>query len=256
MIRSRLKNNLLQEFYLEDAIKLAKRLFDALPDTLPNVKRFVEVVRMDLATHLADENFTRKKGLYKFSMLLSRSHQHEFESGKCISIDLACTKPSHKLYLIINLAMRRDNDKYQFREPFGRDIRKKMIESQKKALTGVERNLKLGQLKPTMLATVGHVANGIIQPEKKPPIPVKQEKKVIKKTEKVPKKKKGTKRKKGAKKETNSDAEDVEVTKKSKKGDSKTTSKNFKSISDISLAEFDNIRNQFPGMTKIDFCMP
>ena len=84
MIRNRLKNNLLQEFYLEDAIKLARRFFDALPDALCNVKRYVEVVRLDLATHLNDEHFTRKKGLYKFSMLLSRSHQHEFESGGSI----------------------------------------------------------------------------------------------------------------------------------------------------------------------------
>ena len=82
MIRNRLKNNLLQEFYLEDAIKLAKRFFDALPDCLANLKRYVEVVRLDLITHLNDEGFTRKKGLYKFSMLLNRSHQHEFESSK------------------------------------------------------------------------------------------------------------------------------------------------------------------------------
>ena len=84
MIRNRLKNNLLQEFYLEDAIKLAKRFFDALPDSLANLKRYVEVVRLDLITHLTDEGFTRKKGLYKFSMLLNRSHQHEFESSKTL----------------------------------------------------------------------------------------------------------------------------------------------------------------------------
>ena len=63
--------------------------------------------------------------------------------------------------------MRRDSEKYQFKEPFGREIRKKMMESQKKVLQGPEKFLKLGQLKPTMLATVGHVATGVIQPEKK-----------------------------------------------------------------------------------------
>ena len=81
MIRNRLKNNLLTEFYLEDAIKLAKRFYDALPDTLATVKRFVEVTRLELQTHVNDEHFTRKRGLYKFSMLLNRTHQHEFESG-------------------------------------------------------------------------------------------------------------------------------------------------------------------------------
>ena len=82
MIRNRMKNNLLGEFYLEDAIKLAKRLYDALPDTVSTVKRFVEVVRLELQTHVSDEHFTRKRGLYKFSMLLNRTHQLEFESSK------------------------------------------------------------------------------------------------------------------------------------------------------------------------------
>ena len=82
MIRNRLKNNLLSEFYLEDAVKLAKRFFDALPDSVATVKRFVEVVRLELQSHMTDETYTRKKGLYKFSMLLNRTHQHEFESSK------------------------------------------------------------------------------------------------------------------------------------------------------------------------------
>ena len=82
MIRNRLKNNLLQDFYLEDAIKLAKRLFDALPDSVATVKRYVEVVRLELQAHVGDESYTRKKGLYKFSMLLNRTHQHDFESSK------------------------------------------------------------------------------------------------------------------------------------------------------------------------------
>ena len=84
MIRNRLKNNLLSEFYLEDAIKLAKRLYDALPDTLATIKRFTEVIRMELQTHVADEQYTRKKGLHKFSMLLNKTHQQEFESGNQI----------------------------------------------------------------------------------------------------------------------------------------------------------------------------
>ena len=82
MIRNRMKNNLLGEFYLEDAIKLAKRLYDALPDTVSTVKRYVEVIRLELQTHVNDELYTRKRGLYKFSMILNRTHQHEFESSK------------------------------------------------------------------------------------------------------------------------------------------------------------------------------
>ena len=92
MIRNRLKNNLLSDFYLEDAIKLAKRLFDALPDSVATVKRFVEAVKLDLQTHVADETYTRKKGLYKFSMLLNRTHQYEFESSKYFKIMLLIIK--------------------------------------------------------------------------------------------------------------------------------------------------------------------
>ena len=82
MIRNRMKNNLLSEFYLEDAIRLAKRLYDALPESVSTVKRYVEVIRLELQTHVSDEQYTRKRGLYKFSMLLNRTHQHEFESSK------------------------------------------------------------------------------------------------------------------------------------------------------------------------------
>jgi len=144
--------------------------------------------------------------------------------------------------------MRRENDKYQLKEPFGRDIRKKMIESQKKALTGVERNLKLGQLKPTLLATVGHVANGLIQPERKPVVATPKVEKKAKKKE-ANKKKKDNKRKKSKSKSSTSDAENEAVeTKKLKKGDLKSQPKQ-KSISDISLVDFDSIRKHFPGLS-------
>ena len=152
--------------------------------------------------------------------------------------------------------MRRDNDKYQFKEPFGRDIRKKMIESQRKALTGLERNLKLGQLKPTVMATVGHVASGLIQPERKPvPQPKAEKKPKNRQNPKENKKKKGDGEKKGKKrkKTSNSDVDEPVETKKAnnKKGDSKPKTAQ-KSISDISLVDFDNIRDHFPGMPKND----
>ena len=137
--------------------------------------------------------------------------------------------------------MRRDNDKYQFKEPFGRDIRKKMIESQKKVLQGPEKHLKLGQLKPTMLATVGHVATGVIQPEKKQQAP-KTDKKEAKEKKKKAKKQK---RKKTDKKSESADEQPVEKKGKKEKGDSKMTKP--KQISNISLEDFDNIRNHFPG---------
>ena len=144
--------------------------------------------------------------------------------------------------------MRRESDKYHFKEPFGREIRKKMIDSQKKAMQGPERFMKLGQLKPSHLATVGHVATGLMQVEKKQSLPTKVEKK--------PKEKKGKKAKKQKRKKSkrnhDSDAESKEpVEKKAKKGDSKPNPKKPpKNISNISLAEFDEIRKHFPGKTK------
>ena len=151
--------------------------------------------------------------------------------------------------------MRRDNDKYQFKEPFGRDIRKKMIESQRKALTGPEKLMKLGQLKPTVLATVGHVANGIIQPEKKPAAQNPKTEKKVKNNQGQKdgkkKKQKGEKRKKNPKKTSGSDVDEPVEPKKAKKGDSNSKTAQ-KSISDISLAEFDKIRDHFPGMSKTD----
>ena len=145
--------------------------------------------------------------------------------------------------------MRRESDKYHFKEPFGREIRKKMIDSQKKAMQGPERFMKLGQLKPTQLATVGHVATGIMQIEKKPSLSTKVDKKPMK--EKKGKKTKKLKRKKG-KRNADSDAETKEpVEKKAKKGESNPKpKKQNKNISNISLAEFDEIRKHFPGKAK------
>ena len=139
--------------------------------------------------------------------------------------------------------MRRENDKYQFKEPFGRDIRKKMIDSQKKALQGPEKFLKLGQLKPTHLATVGHIATGVIQPEKKqaPPKPKTQAK------DKKPKKPKKPKKRKRDRGSGDEDTKPAPVEKKGKKGDASKPAISNKRISDISLAEFDAIRQKFPG---------
>ena len=151
--------------------------------------------------------------------------------------------------------MRRESDKYQFKEPFGREIRKKMIESQKKTFQGPEKNLKLGQLKPNQLATVGMVATGIIQPERKTQS-VKTEKKSVK-AEKKPKKAKKAKRKKASK--DSSDTEEIKkpVEKKAKKGEdlekSNLSAKNStKKISDISIQDFDEIRRHLPGIRFLD----
>ena len=146
--------------------------------------------------------------------------------------------------------MRRESDKYQFKEPFGREIRKKMIESQKKTLQGPEKFLKLGQLKPTQLATVGHVATGVFQPERKSIVPAKNEKRVKekehKKHKKAKKSRKRPRREKAGSDDDNKTSQPVD-SKKVKKGEGLKKVDSSKKISDISLAEFDNIRKKFPG---------
>ena len=148
--------------------------------------------------------------------------------------------------------MRRESDKYQFKEPFGREIRKKMIESQKKTFQGPEKFLKLGQLKPNQLATVGHVATGIYLPEKKS-VPVKTDKKPKSDSKKSKKPKKGKKKKRS--RDKGSDAEDQKqpVEKKANKGDnSQNKNSSTKKVSDISLKDFDNIRRHLPpGMSQM-----
>ena len=140
--------------------------------------------------------------------------------------------------------MKRENDKYQFKEPFGREIRRKMIESQKKACQGTDKFLKLGQLKPTVLATVGHMATGVIQPEKKPAQKAENKKSGEKKKPNGKGKKGKGKKRKGKNEDAPSETEDKPVEKKAKKqGESNPKAKK---ISSISLEEFDKIRNQFP----------
>ena len=143
--------------------------------------------------------------------------------------------------------MRRENDKYQFKEPFGREIRKKMIESQKKAFQGPEKFLKLGQLKPNQLATVGHVATGIYLPEKKSGQTSKSDKPKSKGESRKPKKAKKPKRKKTTR-DKSPELEDSKqpVEKKAKKGDDPKTTSSNKKVSDISLKDFDNIRRHLP----------
>ena len=64
-LRNRIKYHLLADFYLEDAVKILKRLIDALPDTLLCVKTYIEKVRMSIWSRKDDFSYTRYEGLGK-----------------------------------------------------------------------------------------------------------------------------------------------------------------------------------------------
>ena len=82
--------------------------------------------------------YTRLQGLRDLSKSLGLQHQHDFDS-----------ELSHQ------------EDCYQLKEPFSRDLRRKLMEAQK-YLGGNERYMKLGNLKPAKYELCGWYATGTV----------------------------------------------------------------------------------------------
>ena len=82
--------------------------------------------------------YTRQQGLKDLSKSLGLQHQHDFDS-----------ELSHQ------------EDCYQLKEPFSRDLRRKLMEAQK-YLGGNERYMKLGNLKPAKYELCGWYATGTV----------------------------------------------------------------------------------------------
>ena len=118
-----MKDNLTKDFYLHNAIALAGRLHDALPDKYLNAKHYINEVKKVLQTKVGDHTFTRKMGLNITSMLLGIEHQRKFD---CL--------------------MARLEDSPVLKEPFDRETRGKMVSYQKQALDGVDKFQPLGAL--------------------------------------------------------------------------------------------------------------
>ena len=145
-LRTRLKQCILSEFYLEDGIKILKRLHDAYPDTLVVTKAYTEKIRLNLMMQRDNFKYTRLQGLKDLSKSLGLQHQHDFDS-----------ELSHQ------------EDCYQLREPFSRDLRRKLMEAQK-YLGGNEKYMKLGNLKPAKFELCGWYATGAVpKPTLAPP---------------------------------------------------------------------------------------
>ena len=114
--------NTLKDFYLQNAVILVKRLYDALPDDQLGLKSFVDEIHKNLVSKSGDPHYTRKMGLTDMSMCLSKTHQEQ----------------------LLNL-LDRNADMFQLKEPFDREIRMKMLEN-RKLLSGMDKHKQLGAL--------------------------------------------------------------------------------------------------------------
>ena len=123
ILKNRLKDNLLRDFHLHNAVALAGRLYHALPDAYLNARQYVDEIRRVLHSKVGDPTFSRKQGLNICSMLLGLEHQRKFD---CY--------------------MARIDDSPILKEPFDRDIRIKMTQLQKQTLEGPEKYQALGAL--------------------------------------------------------------------------------------------------------------
>ena len=137
-LRTKLKQCILADFFLEDAVRLLKRLHDAFPDTLVVTRHYTEKVRLTMSLQKDNPRYTRHQGLKDASKVLGLQHQHDFDAELSLN-----------------------EDAFQLKEPFGRDVRRKMIDCQK-YLTGNDRHVKLGNLKPSKLELCGWYATGAV----------------------------------------------------------------------------------------------
>ena len=122
IIRNKLMTNTLKDFYLQNAVILVKRLYEALPDDQLGLKLFMDEIHRNLVSKTGDPHYTRKMGLTDVSMCLNKAHQEQ----------------------LLNL-MDRNADMFQLKEPFDREIRMRMLEN-RKLLPGMDKHKQLGAL--------------------------------------------------------------------------------------------------------------
>ena len=114
--------NVLKDFYLQNAVILVKRLYEAMPDDQLGLKSFVDQIHKNLVSKTGDPHYTRKMGLMDVGMCLNKTHQEQ----------------------LINL-IDRNAEMFQLKEPFDREIRVKMLEN-RKLLSGMDKHKQLGAL--------------------------------------------------------------------------------------------------------------
>ena len=144
MIKNKLTDHLQKDFYLANAITLAKRLHDALPDEFLNTRQYILDVWKLLSSKIGDTSFNRKMGLKVTSMLLGPVHQSQFDNLLDRIEEAPCMK-----------------------EPFDRDTRHKMLDSMR-LLDGHEKLGGLHNLSKKQMDLVAlYASNKIAKPSKK-----------------------------------------------------------------------------------------
>ena len=228
-LRTKLKQCILADFFLEDAVRLLKRLHDAFADTLVVTKAYTEKTRLTMSLQKDNPKYSRHQGLKDASRVLGLQHQHDFDAE-------------------LNL----HEDSYQLREPFSRDLRRKMMDCQK-YLTGNDRHVKLGNLKPSKLELCGWYATGAVpKPALERTTPHQNDR--IGKTfqTQTPAAKKGEKRKASSpKKEKKTKEKKVKVDKVEKKKSGKGENK---LLTTAKLQELEQFKLKMAQVRKIILC--
>ena len=115
-----------KDWSLADASRLLKRFLDALDEDLPVVHDYISKIKAMLDEKKDDPEFTRLHAFYLLSMCLSKPHQVVFDH------QMRTLKETKRCSF--------------FEEPFGAKIRKQLIDTQKKYLTGVDKLIAYGDL--------------------------------------------------------------------------------------------------------------
>ena len=197
-----MQDNLTKDFYLHNAISLATRLHDALPDKYINARHYIQEVRRVLQSKVGDHTFTRKMGLNISSMLLGIEHQRKFD---CL--------------------MARLEDSPVLKEPFDRETRGRMVSYQKQALDGVDKFQPLGALSKKNTDLLGMYTANKMVPRPRPEVRQERKRRSNNERREEPKRQQQKRvRREGEKIERRRpqrERKDVEVKSKSDKGEKK-----------------------------------
>ena len=148
-LKNRLMNAYNKDWSLADASRLLKRFLDALDEDLPVVHDYISKIKFMLDEKADDPEFTRLHAFYLLSMCLSKPHQLVFDH------QMRTLKETKRCAFL--------------EEPFGAKIRRQLVETQKKFLTGTDKLVAYGDLSNKQKGLVKLYATKGIKPEQKKP---------------------------------------------------------------------------------------
>ena len=136
-----------KDWSLIDASRLLKRFLDALDEDLAVVHDYVSKIKQLVDEKKDDPDFTRQQAFYLLSMCLSKPHQQVFDHHmKTLKETKRCSYMD---------------------EPFSAKVRRSLVETQKKFLTGTDRLIAYGDLSQKQKGLVKLYASKGYKPEPK-----------------------------------------------------------------------------------------